>query len=118
MTVKIIQIMCAPEDCKYQGSFLGLGDDGVVYVANGSGEWECYMPLKFKVSALSDREQESKLMEELTTRSYRILEGIGIRTIQQLINSNLTYVDVKQIPSCGLKSTEEIIDVMYKLKNN
>ena len=76
------------------------------------------MPLKCKVSALSDREQESKLMEELTTRSYRILEGIGIRTIQQLINSNLTYVDVKQIPNCGLKSTEEIIDVMYKLKNN
>ena len=46
--VKIIQIMCAPEDCKYQGAFLGLGDDGVVYVANGNGEWEVYLPLKFK----------------------------------------------------------------------
>ena len=47
--VKIIQILVAPEDCKYQGSFLGLGDDGVVYVANSSGKWEIYFPLLFKL---------------------------------------------------------------------
>ena len=46
--IKIIQILVAPEDCKYQGSFLGLGDDGIVYVANGSNEWEVYFPLVFK----------------------------------------------------------------------
>ena len=45
--VKIIQILVSPEDCKYQGSFLGLGDDGVVYVAANSGCWEVYQPLKF-----------------------------------------------------------------------
>ena len=48
MNVKIIQIMCATEDCKYQGAFLGLGDDGVVYVANGDGKWEVYQSLEFK----------------------------------------------------------------------
>jgi len=49
MSVKIIQILVAPEDCKYQGSFLGLGDDGVVYVANSSSGWEVYQALEFKL---------------------------------------------------------------------
>lgn len=39
-------MLVAPEDCKYQGSFLGLGDDGVVYVA-ASDRWEVYIPLVF-----------------------------------------------------------------------
>jgi len=49
MSLKIVQILVAPEDCKYQGSFLGLGDNGVVYVANGNNEWEVYFPLVFKL---------------------------------------------------------------------
>ena len=55
MNIKIIQILVAPEDCKYQGSFLGLGDDGVVYVANSSSGWEVYQALEFKLEKESDK---------------------------------------------------------------
>ena len=48
--VKIIQIMCAPKGSEYQGVFLGLGDDGVVYYANTKGEWEEYIGLNFKAN--------------------------------------------------------------------
>ena len=48
METKIIQILVTPEDMKYQGAFLGLGSDGVVYVANSKGVWETYIPLEFE----------------------------------------------------------------------
>jgi len=48
--VKIIQMVVSTKDMKYQGAFLGLGDDGVVYVANGDGKWEVYQALEFKIN--------------------------------------------------------------------
>jgi hypothetical protein len=40
-SLKIIQIMIAPNDATWQGVLLGLGDDGNVYAAGGCG-WEPY----------------------------------------------------------------------------
>ena len=38
-SLKIIQIMIAPNDATWQGVLLGLGDDGNVYAAGGCG-WD------------------------------------------------------------------------------
>ena len=37
--MKIIQILFSPQNSTWQGIFLGLGDDGIVYW-NNSGKWE------------------------------------------------------------------------------
>lgn len=43
--MKIIQILVAPENSTYQGSILGLGDDGVVYFcAKADTFWQVYIP--------------------------------------------------------------------------
>jgi len=44
--VKIIQMLAGEENAKYQGVLLGLGDDGVIYAADGNG-WNVYVPLVF-----------------------------------------------------------------------
>ena len=50
--VKIVQILVAPEDSTYQGSILGLGDDGVVYVCpKGYAYWIVYIPEKRSVAS-------------------------------------------------------------------
>lgn len=36
---KIIQILFAPNNSTYQGAFLGLGSDGVVYFCSDDGKW-------------------------------------------------------------------------------
>jgi DNA-directed RNA polymerase alpha subunit len=114
MSIKIIQILVAPEDCKYQGSFLGLGDDGVVYVASGEGEWEVYHELVFKV--VGDIESPS-LEWHLTVRSFRILRGMGIHTERDLIDSDIKRVDLIKTVNCGEISVNEIIDCMYNLRS-
>lgn len=47
---KIIQVVVPPDNQKYQGVLLGLGDDGVVYYQNpDNGRWsECVEPLTGK----------------------------------------------------------------------
>ena len=112
MSIKIIQILVSPEDCKYQGSFLGLGDNGVVYVAS-DGEWEVYQELLFKV--VGDIESPSLEME-LSARSFRILREMGIHTESDLIDSDIKRVDLMKRDNCGEKSVNEIIDFMYNLK--
>lgn len=47
MSVKIIQFQALLNDEYYQGEMLGLGDDGVMYLATAKG-WEVYIPLDFK----------------------------------------------------------------------
>ena len=39
--MKIIQFQAMPNDEFYEGSTLGLGDDGVIYVNTGAG-WYVY----------------------------------------------------------------------------
>ena len=46
MSVKIIQIIATPNDAHYQGAIIGLGDDGVIYLAVNGG-WEVHVPLAF-----------------------------------------------------------------------
>ena len=41
---KIIQILIAPENSKWQGVLIGLSDDGVVYECSGKGRWEKFIP--------------------------------------------------------------------------
>ena len=45
--VKIIQFMAMSNNMTYQGCILGLGDDGVIYIAGSQG-WETYIDNTFK----------------------------------------------------------------------
>lgn len=44
-SLKIVQILIAPNDSTWQGALLGLGEDGHVYEAGGTG-WEPYFECK------------------------------------------------------------------------
>ena len=46
VTVKIIELHPMPNDSTWQGTLLGLGDDGVVYENKGSG-WTGVLDNKF-----------------------------------------------------------------------
>ena len=48
MSVKIIQMVCTTNNPHYQDAIIGLGDDGVIYLATGGG-WEVHIPLEFKL---------------------------------------------------------------------
>ena len=40
---KIIQILIAPEDQKWQGKMFGLADNGMVYFGAEGNRWELFM---------------------------------------------------------------------------
>lgn len=48
MATKIIQIVATPADIVNQGLFLGLGDDGVVYMSSEQG-WVVHTPANFYI---------------------------------------------------------------------
>lgn len=52
---KIIQILIAPNDVNWQGTLIGLGDDGVTYHAGTEWVWE---PL---ISPICSQENEKEL---------------------------------------------------------
>jgi hypothetical protein len=41
---KIIQLLLMPDNSTWQGTFYGLGDDGVVYALSNQGEWKPDIP--------------------------------------------------------------------------
>ena len=51
--MRIIQILVAPENNKWQGMLLGLGDDGCVYY-DSDGKWEIF------IEGLTDEELNVK----------------------------------------------------------
>ena len=46
--MKIIQILLTPEDARWQGRLLGLGDDGILYESAGNSGWYPMIPCKIK----------------------------------------------------------------------
>lgn len=117
MSIKIIQILVSTEDCKYQGAFLGLGDDGVVYVANGGGKWEVYQSLEFNIEEMV--EDKFCLLSrnfDLTARCVTVLNNIGIDTEDQLLEADLSFGDLFTLPGLGRKSVEIVLECINNLK--
>jgi len=51
---KIIQLILMPQDQRWQGRLLGLGDNGVTYELSDKGKWERFIDALDLKEAFSD----------------------------------------------------------------